>query len=452
VKVRAFLLAVWVIPLTVRAGDPPVSAVDSANAGKRPISPLLQKFEVASCHRDEKTALALIDQGLDTREADPWGNTALALAMRFQSVAVVKALVAHGADVHLRIANSSILGFAIQSRSAEKVAFLLAQGVGANEPIDDNNRTPLMEAAKRGQMEMVTLLLAQGADVKAHSKDGVDALDDAADYGYADIIGLLIDRGADPNRGGLHGDMPLNWAARAGYLNAVKMLVQKGAKPDAPSGPGNMTPLSDACCGDARPGRDQVGVIQFLLQNGAKVSTPDKNGTTPLMHAATEYGRLDIIKTLVAAGADIHSADGEGAKAFREVIEVPYPDALTALESLLQAGADPNWQVQNGYSALFYAIQIRPNADIVAALARAKVDVNATRHQPSMGEFVGGPPPDYVYSALIAAVKADSVPIAKALLEAGANAHYQDSEGKTALDRAREKKNPEMIALLAKYS
>jgi ankyrin repeat protein len=42
--------------------------------------------------------------------------------------------------------------------------------------------------------------------------------------------------------------------------------------------------------------------------------------------------------------------------------------------------------------------------------------------------------------------------MAKALLEAGANAHFKDSEGKTAIDRAREKNNPEMIALLAKYS
>jgi ankyrin repeat protein len=126
---------------------------------------------------------------------------------------------------------------------------------------------------------------------------------------------------------------------------------------------------------------------------------------------------------------------------------------LQALETLLAVGADPNWLAQNNYSALFYSIEIRPNADIVAALVRAKADVNATRRQPFVGEFAGSPPPpDYVYSPLIAAVKAGSVPMVKALLEGGANPHSKDSEGKTALDRARENNNPELIALLAKNS
>ena len=448
-----YLLAALFIPLIVRAENATNAATNSGSANSGPMSPLLTRYLEAVCHRDEKTTLALIDQGLDVNKADTWGNPPLASAALFRMVATVKALVAHGADVHAKDGpNTSVMDRAIQSGSLEEVVFLLDHGVGVNEPINDVNGTSLMAAARRGDKDIVVMLLNRGADVKAHSQDGIDAMNDAANSGHADIVALLVDHGADPNRGGLHDEMPLNEAARAGNLDTVKMLIQKGAKPDAPSGPGGLTPLANACCGSPGVGKDQVGVIQFLLQQGAKVSAPDDRGTTPLMLAATTYGRLDIIKTLVAAGADIHSADGEGAKAFRKLIEVPSPGAPPGLKSLLQVGADPNWPVRNGYSALFYAIQVRPNADIVAARASAKADVNATRHQPPMGEFVGGPPPDYVYSALIAAVKADSVPMVKALLEGGANAHYKDSEGKTALDRAREKNNPEMIALLAKYS
>ncbi len=417
------------------------------------MSPLLTKYLEAACHRDNTAAVALIDQGLDVNQADTWGNSPLALAAGFRMFATVKALVAHGANVHAKDGpHSFVMERAIDGGSGEVVTFLLDHSVGVNEPINDVNRTSLMEAARRGYKDIVILLLDRGADVKAHSIDEIDALDDAADYGHTDIIALLIDRGADPNRPGLHGEMPLNEAARAGYLDAVKVLVQKGAKADAPSGPGNMPPLADACCGAARPGRDQVGVIQFLLQHGAKVSAPDNQGATPLMQAARSYGRIDIMKALIAAGADIHSADGEGAKAFRKAFQTPGPEAMQAVQTLLAVGANPNWLVQNDYSALFYSIEIRPNAEIVAALARAKADVNATRHRQPMGEFVGGRPPDYIYSALIAAVKTNSVPIAKALLEAGADAHYKDSEGKTALDRAREENNPEMVTLLAKYS
>jgi len=453
VKARSFLLVALFIPLIVSAENGTNGASNSGSTNSKPMSPLLTRYLEAVCHRDEKTALALIDHGLDVNKADTWGNPPLALAALSRMDATVKSLVAHGADVHAKDGpHTSVMDRAIQGGSVEVVTFLLDHGVGVNEPINDVNGTSLMEAARRGHKDIVVLLLNRGADVKAHSQDGIDAMDDAADFGHADIVALLADHGADANRGGLHDEMPLNEAARAGNLDTVKMLVQKGAKPDALSGPGGMTPLANACCGSPGVGKDQVGVIKFLLQQGAKISAPDDRGTTPLMHAATTYGRLDIIKTLVAAGADIHHADGEGARAFRQVIEVPYPNALTALTSLLQVGADPNWQVQNGYSALFYSIEIRPNAEIVAALVHAKADVNATRHQTPMGEFVGSRPPDYVYSALIATVKAGSVPMVKALLEGGANAHYKDSEGKTALDRAREENNPELVALLAKYS
>lgn len=247
------------------------------------------------------------------------------------------------------------------------------------------------------------------------------------------VLVLLWDK--FPPRVAIHWEI----AGQGGSVEVVTFLLDHGVGVNEPINDVNGTSLMEA----ARRGHKDIVVL--LLSRGAR-------GATPLMHAATTYGRLDIIQTLVTAGADIHSVDGEGAKAFRKLIEVPNSGAPPGLKSLLQVGADPNWQVQNGYSALFYSIEIRPNPDIVAVLVHAKVDVNATRHQPPMGEFVGGPPPDYVYSSLIAAVKAGSVPMVKALLEGGANAHYKDSEGKTALDRAREENNPELIALLAKYS
>jgi len=201
----------------VRAENANNSATDSGKANTEPMSPLLTRYLEAICHRDEKTTLALIDQGLDVNKADTWGNSPLGLAAGFRMVATVKALVAHGANVHAKDSpHTFVMERAIYGGSMEVVAFLLDHGVGVNEPINDVNGTSLMESAKRGYKDIVVLLLSRGADVKSHSLDGIDALDDAADFGHADIVGLLIDRGADPNRPGLNGDLPLNWAARAG--------------------------------------------------------------------------------------------------------------------------------------------------------------------------------------------------------------------------------------------
>ena len=444
-KIGALLLA-FALP-SVSAQETPAGLTQPV-AGTTP--QLAVQFDGTCCHRDEKAALAIIARGLDIKGTDPYGNTALAEAAGFGMPSVVKDLVSRGADVHALRGHGSIMASALGSRNTDTVTFLLAHGVGVNEPVNDVGGTALMEAARLGRMDIVQLLLAQGADIKGHDQVGVDALDEAADFDHADVMALMLDRGADPNRPGLHGELPINLAARAGYLDAVKLLVRKGTKPDEPSGLGNQTPLASACEGELRPGRDQVGVIQFLLQQKARVSAPDERGDTPLMLAMQSYGREDILRVLVAAGADVHRADGEGAKAFRRLVQNDPPGAAAKVRALLDVGANPNWIILNDYPALFWAIQIRRDPDLVATLAAGKADVNATFRRQPMGELVGGRPPDYVYSALIAAVKTGSAPMVGALLQAGADPKFKDSEGKTALDRAREANNADLVALLAK--
>jgi ankyrin repeat protein len=445
-RVTALFLAA--VSPALAAAQGPSGAPPTSPKGSTPA--LALRFDEACCHHNEAAALAVIAQGLDVKGADPYGNPPLAEAAEFGLLNVVKALVAHGADVHAPHGHESVMADAIASRKPEIVTFLLAKGVDVNVPVNDVGGTALMKAARLGQIAIVKLLLAQGADLKGHDQAGVDALDEAADFDYADVMVLLLDRGADPNRPGLHGELPINMAARAGYLDAVKLLVAKGAKPDQPSGPGNITPLGSACGGELRPGRDQVGVIEFLLKRGARVSAPDQRGDTPLLLTMHAFGREDILRVLVAAGADIKSANGEGAKAFRFEVQNDFPGAPAKVKALLDVGANPNWIVLNDCPALFWAIEIRPDPEMVAVLAAGKANVNATRSRKPMGEFVGAPPPDYVYTPLIAATKAGSAAMVGALLKAGANPGFKDTDGKTALDYARASNNAEIIALLSR--
>jgi ankyrin repeat protein len=102
VKALSFLTAVWVAPLFVYAQNTSLPSSGSGNADKGPISSLLDKFEAATCQRDTKTALALLDQGLNAKEVDEYGNSALALDARFGRFDAVQLLVVNGADIHLR--------------------------------------------------------------------------------------------------------------------------------------------------------------------------------------------------------------------------------------------------------------------------------------------------------------------------------------------------------------
>ena len=434
-----------------------VAAPTQPPKGKTP--ELAVQFDGATCHHNEQAALALIAKGLDVNGTDPYGNTPLAQAAEFGDFAVVKELVARGADVHAAHGHESVMAAAIASRKPEMVTFMLDHGVDVNEPANDFGGTALMKAARLGLIDIVNLLLARGADIKGHDQAGIDALDEVVNSDHTDLITVLLDHGADPNRPGRNGQLPINEAARMGRLDAVKMFVAHGAKPDQPGGPDGFTPLADAACGAPRPGRDQVGVIEFLIKQGARVSPRlGKRSVTPLMLAMQEYAREDILRVLVAHGADVKSANGEGAQALRQLVQNDFqgneevPGAADKVKALLDVGANPNVTVLNDYSALFWAIEIKPDDKLVAVLAEGKANVNQTRSVAPMGEFVGGRPPNYVYSPLIAATKKGSAPMVRALLKAGADRDFKDSDGKTALDYARAANDAELVALLSTAS
>ncbi|XP_065671588.1 tonsoku-like protein isoform X2 [Hydra vulgaris] len=92
--------------------------------------------------------------------------------------------------------------------------------------------TPLHIAAIAGNTGRVTLLLQQGASVHARDASGWQPIHEACNHGFVDIVELLILNGADVNDpGGKHcgGTTPLHDASQNGHLNVVKLLLAHGA-------------------------------------------------------------------------------------------------------------------------------------------------------------------------------------------------------------------------------
>jgi hypothetical protein len=111
-----------------------------------------------------------------------------------------------------RVGETTPLIEAARAGDVAQLEMLLAKGANPNQRVGVNNWTPLMHAIHKGQKDSVRVLLQHGADVNAKTEGGVTALIEAAGYGYAGIVAMLLDAGAKPDVRDKDGHTALNAA------------------------------------------------------------------------------------------------------------------------------------------------------------------------------------------------------------------------------------------------
>jgi len=88
--------------------------------------------------------------------------------------------------------------------------------------------TPLVKAAKEGQLGEVKKLVAKGADLKAADKWGRTALMWAAREGYTETLEFLVESKADLEDKDKYGKTAFNWASEKGNDSCAKVLLDAG--------------------------------------------------------------------------------------------------------------------------------------------------------------------------------------------------------------------------------
>jgi ankyrin repeat protein len=268
---------------------------------------------------DAESARVLLAAGADANDALPDGMSALVLAAYSGRTAVAQVLLDHGADANAFGTGYTALHAAILKSDVALVKSLLAHGADPNvkmtkgtplrrETTDFNlpqtlvGTPPYLLAARFLEPEILRVLAAGGADIKATGANGTNALMLAAGLG---VFRAGNRRGITPTNFGKPEPESL-------VLETVKAALDADPSPNAANQAGD-TALHAA----AQAGYDTV--IQYLVDHGADVNAKNRRGQTPLAAVLQGRGRR-------GGGAALDPTAGDE----------PAPDTSTSTAALLR--------------------------------------------------------------------------------------------------------------------
>ena len=167
----------------------------------------------------------------------------------------------------------------------------------------------LFEAIAAGDVEAVKQALSAGARPDARL-EGETAVLKAAALGRLDILEALIAAGADVNkpasaeeeRAWGTGRTPLIVAAEGGHIGCVAALLKAGAHVDARMRHENVSWMGAL---SAAAANRHAQVVKMLLARGASAAGSPQD--RPLWYAV-KGGDVEVIRTLIEAGADANAA------------------------------------------------------------------------------------------------------------------------------------------------
>ena len=436
---------------------------------------------------DFTTASSLLQRGADVNVPDKRGFSPLHQASQGGRIGIMWLLLENGADVNIRnTTGDTPLAFASYAGEIEASRLLLQRGANVDSQ-NNKGQSPLHSAVKRGHLDVVRLLIESGANINLHSETGSTPLFWASRSEHLELAELLIRLGANVNSRNNDGWTPLHTASRSGWIKSAELLIQSGAQVDSRDNKGQ-TPLHLAAL------KGRFDIAKLLVGSGADPSIHDDNNKTPMdlafdnqklevanflspltrymrsaeptsssfsspsrhrnvveipepreddakrtktrqpsIHAATENGQVDVVRSLLDHGSDVDERDSSR----RTPLAVASRHGKPQIAKLLiERGADVNSRGATGQTPLHLA-STSGHLDIVRLLLDHNADVNARQRSQR--------------TALDNASVCGHLEIAMLLLERGANPNICNSYGRTPKQEASLRGRSKITELLSQY-
>ena len=181
-----------------------------------------------------------------------------------------------------------------------QIETLTARGA-APDVRDAHGRTPLHVAAYAGHHEAMRALVARGGDPNALEADRYDIVTIAAVANDLPTLLTALALGASArNVTSRYDGTALIAAAHLGHADVVRTLIRAGAPLDHVNNLGWTALIESIVLGDGGP--RHVDTLHALIEAGANVNLPDRDGRTPLSLARAR-GYDAMVRLLQRVGA-----------------------------------------------------------------------------------------------------------------------------------------------------
>ncbi|CRG89983.1 hypothetical protein PISL3812_07023 [Talaromyces islandicus] len=349
----------------------------------------------------------------------------------------------------------TLLHIVAGTANTELAQILVRKGLNINAKTL-NGRTPLFEAVRSKQREMMDYLLDTGADVMATETNGHTLLEETALFGSGSMVQRLVDALQQKQKledqyvnheavSQSSRDKALHRAIYNGDSVSVRILLDYGANPSSADGYGTTALASSAI-------HRRENVIYMLLDRGADPLPYDTLGRSAITCAADSRCSWDVVQTLfqavLNAGGDITAEPWPG----NEYIPLhcfAKRGYLPAVKFLLSHKANALARTQSGVTALQLALFCySEDPSSYEEVCRLLIEaINAANDEydhtlPPLEPLTGG-------TSLHLAVRTGSETLVHTLLYSGVDVSAVDGEGRSALDVARLEGHDVIVKLLS---